>query len=233
MITPWDLEQEYGLGEGNNFQGELSLEQLLFQRPAAGWSRYHTLIKDLWMWVRDPSGRRHHGRFGPARRGGAARVEVAMSKKHDVLVIGAGHNGSTAAAFLPQKGRKVMVVERREVAGGLAAGHEFHPDYSTGVLRTPSGVHRWVVEGLGLEKHSQDLPSASSAECSSFVAAVAPLRPTEYHDIDLLPTAVLPIVGRDPLYRLERDDANGREVALGARGFTIVGRLRALRAVSS
>ncbi len=49
VLTPWDLEQEFGLGEGNIFQGELSLEQLLFQRPAAGWSRYRTPIRDLWM----------------------------------------------------------------------------------------------------------------------------------------------------------------------------------------
>ncbi len=49
VLTPWDLEQEFGLGEGNIFHGELSLEQLLFQRPAAGWSRYRTPIRDLWM----------------------------------------------------------------------------------------------------------------------------------------------------------------------------------------
>ncbi|MGB3562018.1 MAG: NAD(P)/FAD-dependent oxidoreductase, partial [Thermoanaerobaculia bacterium] len=49
VITPWDMEQEFGLSEGNIFQGELSLEQLLFQRPAAGWSRYRTPVKSLWM----------------------------------------------------------------------------------------------------------------------------------------------------------------------------------------
>ncbi len=49
VITPWDMEQEFGLTEGNIFQGELSLEQLLFQRPAAGYSRYKTPIKNLWM----------------------------------------------------------------------------------------------------------------------------------------------------------------------------------------
>jgi phytoene dehydrogenase-like protein len=49
VLTPWDLEKEFGLTEGNIFHGELSLEQLLFQRPAAGWSRYRTPIKDLWM----------------------------------------------------------------------------------------------------------------------------------------------------------------------------------------
>ncbi len=77
-----------------------------------------------------------------------------MSKKNDVVVIGAGHNGLTAAALLARAGRKVIVVEQREVIGGLAAGHELHPGYrSTGVLHDTAGVRRWVVESLELEKH--------------------------------------------------------------------------------
>ena len=49
VLTPWDLEQEFGLTEGNIFHGELSQEQLLFQRPASGWARYRTPIRRLWM----------------------------------------------------------------------------------------------------------------------------------------------------------------------------------------
>jgi phytoene dehydrogenase-like protein len=49
VITPWDMEQQVGLSEGNIFQGELSVEQLIFLRPAAGWSKYKTPLKDLWM----------------------------------------------------------------------------------------------------------------------------------------------------------------------------------------
>jgi len=49
VLTPWDLEQEFGLTEGNIFHGELSLEQLLFLRPAAGWARYRTPIDRLWI----------------------------------------------------------------------------------------------------------------------------------------------------------------------------------------
>ena len=49
VLTPWDLEEIYGLTEGNIFHGELSLEQLAFLRPMAGWSRYKTPVKDLWM----------------------------------------------------------------------------------------------------------------------------------------------------------------------------------------
>ena len=49
VLTPWDLEQEFGLTEGNIFHGELSLEQLAFQRPVAGWAHYRTPVERLWM----------------------------------------------------------------------------------------------------------------------------------------------------------------------------------------
>lgn len=49
VLTPGDLEKTYGLTEGNIFHGELSLEQLAFLRPLAGWARYRTPLKDLWM----------------------------------------------------------------------------------------------------------------------------------------------------------------------------------------
>jgi phytoene dehydrogenase-like protein len=49
VLTPLDLEREWGLGEGNIFQGELSLEQLFFLRPVPGWARYRTPVKNLYM----------------------------------------------------------------------------------------------------------------------------------------------------------------------------------------
>ena len=49
VLTPWDLEQEFGLTEGNIFHGELSVEQLLFLRPVAGYANYRTPIKQLMM----------------------------------------------------------------------------------------------------------------------------------------------------------------------------------------
>ena len=49
VLTPLDLEREWGLTEGNIFQGELTLEQLFFLRPAPGWARYRTPIKSLYM----------------------------------------------------------------------------------------------------------------------------------------------------------------------------------------
>jgi phytoene dehydrogenase-like protein len=49
VVTPLDLEREWGLTEGNIFQGELTLEQLFFLRPAPGWARYTTPIRNLYM----------------------------------------------------------------------------------------------------------------------------------------------------------------------------------------
>ena len=49
VLSPWDLEQEFGLSEGNIFHGELTLEQLAFLRPAAGWARYRTPVPNLWL----------------------------------------------------------------------------------------------------------------------------------------------------------------------------------------
>jgi phytoene dehydrogenase-like protein len=49
VITPLDLEREWGLSEGNIFQGELALEQLLFLRPVPGWAQYRTPIRNLFL----------------------------------------------------------------------------------------------------------------------------------------------------------------------------------------
>jgi phytoene dehydrogenase-like protein len=49
VVTPLDLEREFGLSEGNIFQGELSLEQLFFLRPVPGWAQFRTPIKNLYM----------------------------------------------------------------------------------------------------------------------------------------------------------------------------------------
>ncbi|HYZ46971.1 MAG TPA: NAD(P)/FAD-dependent oxidoreductase [Actinomycetota bacterium] len=49
VLTPLDIERQFGLTEGNIFQGELSLEQLFFNRPVPGWARYETPVRNLWL----------------------------------------------------------------------------------------------------------------------------------------------------------------------------------------
>jgi phytoene dehydrogenase-like protein len=76
-----------------------------------------------------------------------------MSKTYDIVVIGGGHNGLTAAITLAKKNKKVLVLEKRSVLGGIAAGEQFHPGYSTsGLLHDTSGVRSQVIKELNLEK---------------------------------------------------------------------------------
>ena len=49
VVTPWDLEQTFGLTEGNIFHGELALHQLFFLRPVPGWAGYRTPIGGLFL----------------------------------------------------------------------------------------------------------------------------------------------------------------------------------------
>lgn len=47
--TPWDIENEVGLTEGNIFQGELTFDQLLFNRPVPGYAQYNTPIDGMYL----------------------------------------------------------------------------------------------------------------------------------------------------------------------------------------
>jgi phytoene dehydrogenase-like protein len=56
--------------------------------------------------------------------------------------------------MLAKGGRRVLVVERRDVTGGMCAGEEFHPGYRTaGLLHDTTGVRKWVADALSLHEH--------------------------------------------------------------------------------
>jgi phytoene dehydrogenase-like protein len=77
VVTPWDLEEEFGLTEGNIFQGELTLDQLFFLRPVAGWAQYRTPIKNLYMCGAGT----HPGGGVMAACGRLAAMEILKEKK--------------------------------------------------------------------------------------------------------------------------------------------------------
>ena len=49
VLSPFDLEERFGITEGNIFHGDISLEQLFFMRPVPGFARYRTPIDGLWL----------------------------------------------------------------------------------------------------------------------------------------------------------------------------------------
>jgi phytoene dehydrogenase-like protein len=91
-------------------------------------------------------------------------MTVSTSYKYDVIIIGAGHNGLTAAALLAKQGRNVLILERRSIIGGLAAGEEFHPGYHTaGLLHDASQVRARVARALNLKSHGLQILSQRPA----------------------------------------------------------------------
>lgn len=72
----------------------------------------------------------------------------------DAIIIGAGHNGLTCAAYLAAAGLKVTVLERRAVVGGAAVTEEFHPGFRNSVASyTVSLLNPKVIRDLELPRH--------------------------------------------------------------------------------
>src|SRR5437762_72407 len=75
-------------------------------------------------------------------------------QSYDVVIIGAGHNGLTCAAYLGMAGLKVKVLERRKVVGGAAVTEEFVPGFRNSVAAyTVSLLNPRVIEDLRLHDH--------------------------------------------------------------------------------
>src|ERR1700750_1315581 len=72
----------------------------------------------------------------------------------DVIIIGAGHNGLTCAAYLAMAGLRVKVVERRKVVGGAAVTEEFYPSFRNSVAAyTVSLLNPKIIADLKLADH--------------------------------------------------------------------------------
>src|SRR5450631_3628840 len=80
-------------------------------------------------------------------------LEASMTET-DVIIIGAGHNGLTCAAYLARAGLRVKVVERRKVVGGAAVTEEFHPGFRNSVAAyTVSLLNPQIIADLKLHEN--------------------------------------------------------------------------------
>lgn len=82
--------------------------------------------------------------------------------KYDAIVIGAGHNGLTCAAYLARAGLKVLALERRHVVGGAAVTEEVVPGFKFSVFSyMMSLLHPAIIADLELARYGYQVLPAS------------------------------------------------------------------------
>lgn len=71
---------------------------------------------------------------------------------YDTIIIGAGHNGLVAAAYLAKQGKKVLVLERRAIVGGSVVTESFGEGFSVDAVQTGGALRPDIVKSLKLEQ---------------------------------------------------------------------------------
>ena len=83
-----------------------------------------------------------------------ATPSPATGSAYDAVIVGGGHNGMVCAFYLARRGRKVLVLERREVVGGAAVTEEFHPGFRNSMAAyTVSLLAPDVIREMDLPRH--------------------------------------------------------------------------------
>lgn len=77
-----------------------------------------------------------------------------MSSGYDAIIIGGGHNGLVCGFYLARAGKRVLVLERREIVGGAAVTEEFHPGFRNSVASySVSLLNPKIIADMDLARH--------------------------------------------------------------------------------
>ncbi len=80
-------------------------------------------------------------------------IAVTSTGQHGVIVIGGGHNGLVATAYLAKAGLRPLLIEARPVLGGPCGTFEFMPGYRCAFTNSPGSFEPRFIAELELEKH--------------------------------------------------------------------------------
>ena len=72
------------------------------------------------------------------------------TNQYDYIIIGAGHNGLVAAAYLAKQGKKVIVLERRDIVGGQVVTESFGDGFTVDSLHAGGTLRPDIIKDLGL-----------------------------------------------------------------------------------
>ena len=91
-------------------------------------------------------------------------TKIGASSIYDAIVIGAGHNGLTAAAYLARAGLSTLVLERREIVGGCCVTEEIAPGCRVSTTSYIASMLRpEVISELNLASHGLRMIPCSRA----------------------------------------------------------------------
>ena len=77
-----------------------------------------------------------------------------MARGYDAVVLGGGHNGLVAAAYLAKARKRVLVLERAEEVGGILRNSRIAPGFTApGIAHTVGRLRRSVIKDLKLDRH--------------------------------------------------------------------------------
>ena len=92
-----------------------------------------------------------------------------MPKTYDAIIIGAGHNGLVTAAYLARAGRKVLVLERRDVLGGCCVTEEVWPGFKVSTAAYVNSLLRpEIIRDLDLKRHGFEMLPRSPSSFTPF-----------------------------------------------------------------
>ncbi len=87
-----------------------------------------------------------------------------MTSQYDIIIIGAGHNGLVAAAYLARAGKKVLLLERRAVPGGQLVSETVAEDFTIDAIHAGARLRPDIARELGLS-----LPAAEPGVFTSLL----------------------------------------------------------------